>query len=96
MNILIKVMLYSIGEQLGAMVAHFENDLSKNPDNLEAMKKLALASESYRNFSTGELSGFQEAFDRGYVAVCQDLKRSEELQAADPTPGSPSHFEDGP
>lgn len=70
-------MRFSIGEQLGAMIAHFEFELSSDIDNLEALQKLAFASEAYRNFSMGSLPRFQEDYERGYDAACSDLKAAE-------------------
>lgn len=62
-------MKYSIGDKIGAMVAHFENDLAEDPYSLDALQRLALASEVFRNFSMGGLPGFQQEFDQGYDAV---------------------------
>lgn len=70
-------MRFSIGEQLGAMIAHFEFELSSDIDNLEALQKLAYASEAFRNFSMGSLPDFQEDYRRGYDAVCRDLKAAD-------------------
>ena len=75
-------MRYSIGEQLGAMIAHFENDLSEDFDNLATLQKLALASEAFKNFSVGGLEGLKDAFDKGYASANRDLKEMEEHQVA--------------
>jgi hypothetical protein len=69
---------YLIGEQLGAIVALLEDDLSKDPYDLEAMQRLALASESYRNFSMGSLPRFQQNYDKGYASASRDLRRAEQ------------------
>lgn len=84
-------MTCSIGEQIGAMVAHLENDLAEDPDDLEAMRKLALTSEIYRNFAMGGLEGFRQGYDRGYEAVEEDLRRAGTCPAPEPQRTNTAH-----
>lgn len=76
-------MSYLIGEQLGAMIAHFEKDLSDDVDDLVTLQKLALTSETFKNFSQGNLEGFKEAFDRGYASASRDLHDMEQRRQAE-------------
>lgn len=77
------IMRFSIGEQLGAMAAQFERDLSDDPDDIQAMQKMALVSESFRNFSLGGLEGFKEQFDLGYENVVTGQRELERLEQAE-------------
>jgi len=91
-------MIYSIGKQLGEMAAHLERRLSEDPDDIEAMQKLAFVSESYRNFSMGGLKGFQDDFDRGYAAIVaevQEFERSEQARY-ERERSDPSGLDSGP
>lgn len=88
-------MMASIGKQLGAIVALLENDLSQNPDDVEALKKLALASEAYRNFSQGGLEGFGAEFKKGYERAASDLEGDPVLGLHSSALGAPTR-NDGP
>ena len=68
---------YNIGRQLGILLAHFQDDLRENPDNVEALQKIRLISESYKNFATGEKPGFVADFEAGHskgVAVVKQVR----------------------
>lgn len=75
-------MNYLIGEQLGAMIAHFENDLTEDIDDLVTLQKLALASEAFKNFSNGNMEGFTESFEKGYQSASKDVRDMERRRQA--------------
>ena len=73
-------MQYSIGKQLGLILAHFEYDLTQDPDDVEALQKIGLISESYKNFVAAELGNFKSDFDQGYEIGSTDIRKKEEAQ----------------
>lgn len=78
-------MYYSIGKQLGALLAHYEADLHEDPDDIEALQKISLISETYRNFTATEKPGFREDFEVAYQGSLSEIRKAAEASASKPT-----------
>ncbi|MGJ8530142.1 hypothetical protein [Maritalea sp.] len=76
-------MYCSIGKQLGSLLAHYEQDLDRNPDDIEALKKISLLSHAYRNFAQGDLKEFVQDFDAEYAEVTVSLNGTAKASPAE-------------
>lgn len=91
-------MIGSIGKQLGVLLANFESDLHKDVDDMEALQKITMISEAYRNFANAGLAGFQQDFADGYQVGVSDLRileGGEPDKAGQPQTTAPSTENDG-
>lgn len=75
-------MNFSIGEQLGMLLAYYEEDLRDNPDSIEALQKVSLVSASYSNFVSAGKPGFEIEFDQGYRKGEAAIKSRKEVDRA--------------
>ncbi len=94
-------MTYSIGKQIGIIVAQLENDLHDDPDDINAMNKLAVISKSFHNFAIGDLKGFHADYEQGYDEVASynqnTVERKEPMEAQHGAAFSAAHDKaDGP
>lgn len=87
-------MYCSIGKQLGAVLADCENDLDIDIGNVEALKKVTLVSEAYRNFVAAGKPGFTADFEDGYREVWE-FRISERTKWARKTPEGPTEPNQG-
>lgn len=72
---------FNVGRQLGVMLAQIEDDLREDPDNMEALQRMALLSESYRNFATAGKADFTNQFEAGYRACAAEILQMREREA---------------
>lgn len=73
-------MYYSIGKHLGVLLALFEYDSIRDPDDLETLQKIQLISEVYGNFSDPEYGNFRDDFQKGYEIGSADVRMRQEAE----------------
>lgn len=66
-------MHFSIGKQLGEVLAVAELELVQNIENKDALERIALVSEAYRNFVQSGKRNFELDFDAGYKDAYEEL-----------------------
>lgn len=76
----------SFGRSLGAQFAYCESDLLNDATDTEALNRVRIFSEIYRNFAMGGLAGFTASFERGYALARRDIEvdQGAELSSAPP------------
>lgn len=59
---------------LGEILAFQTNELNKDPHDKDALDRIAVISEAYRNFVSAGLSGFKESFESGLGQAQRDVR----------------------
>lgn len=81
----------SIGESLGILLAHFEDELRIDSDDVVMLDRIHKISDIYRNFSEGEFLGFRAEFEQGYMQGKSDLEQDYiPPSSANPSIGEPT------
>ena len=68
-------MHFSIGRHLGNLLAHAEHDSGHDPSDLEALERIRLISEAYRNFANPEFGTFKNDFQEGYEIGATNVRK---------------------